>query len=163
MILIERWTRDSIWSLLDIYGQLADLKNEYPNFSTWFSNKVVPDVLGGKRIIVIASDVKSKELIGVMILKNSTEKKICTLRVVAGHRGQGIGTELIKYALDYFDGAHPLVTVPEEHFTEYDKLFKSFGFKEMYAYSGYYRQDKIEHAYNGYLIEDVDWINGKRA
>lgn len=86
------------------------------------------------------------------IIKNcEQEKKICSLRVFEPYRGQGVGTALVKHALDVLKDDYPLVTVPEESLTQYKPFFRKFKFQLKDSYDGYYRLGKKEYAFNGFL------------
>ena len=70
------------------------------------------------------------DIAGICIIKNcEQEKKICSLRVFEPYRGQGVGTALVKHALDVLKDDYPLVTVPEESLTQYKPFFRKFKFQ----------------------------------
>lgn len=121
----------------------------YPNFDEWFMQKVVPN-LGTTRRIFLANI--GKEIAGICIVKNcQQEKKICSLRVFEPYRRQGVGTALVKHALTFLGDNYPFVTVPEESLPQYESFFQSFNFQLMDSCCGYYRPNKIEYAFNGFL------------
>jgi len=89
------------------------------------------------------------------------------LRVFEPYRGQGVGTALVKHALDVLKDDYPLVTVPEESLTQYKPFFRKFKFQLKDSYDGYYRLGKKEYAFNGFLepkktcrkkIENKDYL-----
>lgn len=125
------------------------LRGFYPDFDEWFMRKVVPN-LGVTREIFLAKI--GKDIAGICIIKNcEQEKKICSLRVFEPYRGQGVGTALVKHALDVLKDDYPLVTVPEESLTQYKPFFRKFKFQLKDSYDGYYRLGKKEYAFNGFL------------
>lgn len=150
-------------SLLNAY--LDVFTRFYPDFDEWFMRKVVPN-LGVTREIFLAKI--GKDIAGICIIKNcEQEKKICSLRVFEPYRGQGVGTALVKHALDVLKDDYPLVTVPEEFLTQYKPFFRKFKFQLKDSYDGYYRLGKKEYAFNGFLepkktcrkkIENKDYL-----
>lgn len=135
-----------------VYRELMNLQNEYPNFKKWFFEKVVPGVFSGERIIVTVSD--GDDLLGVMILKNSSEKKICTLRVLPKFQRQGIGHLLLDYAISVLGTSNPVITVSDEHIQEFSSiLLGDYNFSLTELQAGYYRKDHTEYVFNGSLIQ----------
>lgn len=133
-----------------IYGVLSPLNREYPNFKYWFFNTVVPGLSNGTRKIFVA--MVSDKIAGILILKDSHEKKICTLRVLPEYRRMGIGRQLMEQAVQTLKTNRPLITVSDEHLDEFNPLFAEFGFSATAAYINCYRQGSTEYAYNGYLF-----------
>ena len=87
---------DDSQTITAIYEFLHDLDNEYSNFSKWYYSTVVPELASENRIIYTVLD--DGKIVAVLILKDSDEKKICTLRVAEHYRCQGIATKLLKIA-----------------------------------------------------------------
>ena len=87
---------DDSQTITAIYEFLHDLDNEYSNFSKWYYSTVVPGLASENRIIYTVLD--DGKIVAVLILKDSDEKKICTLRVAEHYRCQGIATKLLKIA-----------------------------------------------------------------
>ena len=144
---------------------IENVSKNCPDFDEWFMRKVVPN-LGVTREIFLA--IIGKDIAGICIIKNcEQEKKICSLRVFEPYRGQGVGTALVKHALDVLKDDYPLVTVPEESLTQYKPFFRKFKFQLKDSYDGYYRLGKKEYAFNGFLepkktcrkkIENKDYL-----
>lgn len=135
-----------------VYQELMNLQNEYPNFKKWFFEKVVPGVFSGERIIVTASD--GDILLGIMVLKNSSEKKICTLRVLPEFQRQGIGHLLLDYAISILGTSNPIITVSDDHIHEFSSiLLRDYNFSLTELQVGYYRDNHAEYVFNGSLIQ----------
>lgn len=132
-----------------LYDELFMLEEEYPGFKNWFFDKVVPETLLGKRKIFVAHC--DEEIAGIIIIKNSNEKKICTLRVMPDFRNMGIGQALTRCAIEYLQTEHPLITVSEDHVNEFKHIFKKFGFSFSEMHLGYYRENCMEYVFNGSL------------
>lgn len=142
--------QDNQLAIKRVYEALAPLEQEYPNFKRWFFATTVPGVIAGTRKIFIASF--ASEIAGILIIKDSDEKKICTLRVLPEYRRMGIGRQLIQCAVQELSIDKPLITVSDEHLDEFKALFAEFGFVPTAVYINHYRQGHTECTYNGYLI-----------
>lgn len=134
----------------EIYYTLRSLSNEYPNFSIWYHQKIPNGWINGTRKIILARN-SNKQILGIAILKNSDQKKICTLRVDYRYTRQGIGTELLKRSIELLGTDKPLITVSSNHWTEFEPLFKKFNFEQKRIYLSFYKIDTDEIAYNGYI------------
>lgn len=85
-----------------------------------------PDWQVKNRIIYTVLD--DGKIVAVLILKDSDEKKICTLRVAEHYRCQGIATKLLKIAHQALQCTNPLITVSSIHINEFEFLLKKNGF-----------------------------------
>lgn len=132
-----------------LYDELFMLEEEYPEFKNWFFDKVVPETLSGQRRIFVACC--DEVTAGIIIVKNTDEKKICTLRVMPDFRNMGIGQALTRCAIEYLQTEHPLITVSEDHVHEFKHIFSKFGFSLSQMHFGYYRENRMEYVFNGSL------------
>jgi hypothetical protein len=135
-----------------VYSVLKRLEFEYPGFKQWFFAKVVPGIAEGTRRIFVVLD--GDTIVATLILKDSDEKKICTLRVSEKYRNKGIGAQLLVLACHELRTAFPLVTVPESHISDFARLFQKYHFSLQKVYPDYYTQNSIEYCFNGVLNED---------
>jgi ribosomal protein S18 acetylase RimI-like enzyme len=136
--------------IIELYRELDMLQYEYPHFKKWFFEKMLPDVMEGKRKVFIAR--YDDQLAGVLILKDTDEKKICTLRVWPNFRGIGIGHQLMDCALSVLGTLHPIITVSDNHIQEFwDLLITDYQFKLREIHYGYYRDKHFEFVFNGSL------------
>lgn len=125
------------------------IRTYYPDFDTWFDRTVLPS-LGEDRAILLART--DDGLAGFCVLKrNLSERKICTLYVYEGFRNRGVGSALVEYALVLLGERFPLVTVPEELLSAYERFFRRFGFRLSGLRVGLYRVGKREFFFNLYL------------
>lgn len=132
------------------YLILNDIQELYPEFKYWYSTKVIPGLINGSREIL--TEYRENRLIGIAIIKNEKdEKKICTIKVLPEYQNKGIGIKLFKRALSSLNTNKPFVTVPEERFNEFHKIFTYYGFQLTQIIEGYYREGKKEYIYNGLL------------
>lgn len=132
---------------------LLSLKQNYPNFEQWLDEKVMTQLENTRKIIVALS---GQAIIGVMVLKSTvSERKICTLWVQKEYRKNGIGTDLIEYAIEELETKYPLITMSENSYMDFLPLMENFNFRLERRYKGYYQPGIIEYAYNGLLEENV--------
>lgn len=135
---------DLVWQFL------ADLERYYPDFEAWFYKKVLPDLVSGKREIIIKK--ADDQISAIAILKKyADENKICTFRVAENFKGKGLGTELMRESLEWLGCTKPLITVNEENADEFEGFLKKFDFKESLTLTGEYRYGKKEVFYNAPL------------
>lgn len=137
--------------LEQLFNTVESLEKEYPQFDRWYFEKVIPETLTGTRAVYTV-DVFGDHA-GVLILKNSNEKKICTLRVQPPYQGMGIGDYLMRVAIHELKTAHPLITVSSIHIDEFEKLLKKYGFKMTEIHLGKYQKEYAELVFNGHLSE----------
>lgn len=139
-----------IGEINNVYQALSDLQKEYPGFEKWYFEKVVPGIFSGERMIFAA--YYENKLAGIVILKDSFEKKICTLRVLPEYQRMGIGHQLLDYALSMVDTLKPVITVSDDHIHEFATiLIRDYGFVLNELQFGYYRENHIEYVFNGSL------------
>lgn len=134
-----------------IFRFLKGLSEQYPGFCEWYHSLFFPShILKPGREIIFCEEQDT--VIGAVILKKDvSEKKICTLRVDDRFRGQGIGTCLLRDSIRWLKCDRPLITVSGDVIAQYKGLFRHFDFIEEDAKYGYYRPDEIEYVFNGVL------------
>jgi hypothetical protein len=137
----------------DIWQRLSHLENRYPNFRSWYYNKVIPDVFEGKRFLL--GCVAGDNLLGIAIAKRGEEQKLCTLWVTPGARTTGVANILAQRTFEWLGTSRPLFTVPEEQLSFFHGLLRRWDFNQTERIAGYYRQEKIEHVFNGHLTPQL--------
>lgn len=136
--------------LCEIRDYLCDVIVFYPNFFEWWNNKVVPGIESKRRHVIVAFN-ESDEMIGVMVLKNGTEKKISTLYVRPPYTRQFVGRYFIEHAMRVLETRQPLITVPKPLLFMFEDLFKTYGFQNRIEYPDYYLKGVTEVVFNGTL------------
>jgi ribosomal protein S18 acetylase RimI-like enzyme len=126
---------------------LSDLDKYYPNFKSWFFEKVIPDCSIDKRKIIVKKS--ADQIVAVAILKKSIEeRKICTFRVSENAKRHGIGKELMLESLEWLQCNQPLITVNEENASEFEYFLRKFDFQKQSVLTNLYRTNKKEIIYN---------------
>lgn len=139
--------------ILNVYKSLELLVDEYPNFNSWFLEKVIHDTKYGNRTIII-KQIKN-EIAAIAILKNEIfEKKISTFRVIEKFQSIGIGSKLMEESMNILKTKHPKMTVSSLRIEEFDKILKKFDFEYNSSNPDYYKQGVVEFSFNG-TIEQI--------
>lgn len=126
------------------------LRGSYPNFDHWFFHQVVPGVMSGERSIFI--EQRNTSIAGILILKHtSEEKKLCTLRVRPEYESLGLGVRLFETAFDVLGTEKPLLSVAEDAYPKFARLFDHFNFLQHESYVGKYLPRRTELSFNGVL------------
>jgi GNAT superfamily N-acetyltransferase len=183
VLVIERLNRFDSHDRSEVVGCILRLmqsfyKTFYPNFVEWFTNKVVPGFIEGKRVIYVVRAKEIGDIKGVCIIKISYSKyesnKISSFFILPEIAGQGIGPILMEKAITEMSlNPHSnaiTLTVPEEKMI-FNSAHKNFGtFLERYGFAliaieeNRYRPGKKEFIYeltlqNGENVvgQDQEW------
>lgn len=124
---------DLIFSLFD------NVSHSYPNVKTWLKNKVIPDLILGLREFILVYD--NNKIAGFLLLKNTSEKKLCTLFVFEEYRKKSIGNELIIIAKERLNCEKPFLTVSSSNYVYFKTLLKKHGFVLSKEVKNCYNQD----------------------
>jgi hypothetical protein len=146
--------KERISLINQVYYNLQDLQNEYPDFYEWYYFKVVPQITVGKRNISIVR--YGAEIAGLVITKNDLEKKICTLRVNKKYQKSGVGKILFEDTFDILETEKPIITVSEGRVFEFRRIFSYYGFNLEKVYNNYYKTNQAELSFNGLLNKKMD-------
>ena len=140
-----------------LYNFLQDLSLSYPDFNSWFFDKVIPEMerdANKREIIIVMSKMGEGELriSGIAILKkDESEQKICTFRVHEDYRRHGIGTLLLEQCIAFLGTSAPIITVSSDRVKMFAPLLAKYNFKEMQRLDNYYVEGSTEYVYNGKL------------
>lgn len=147
---VDNHLNSSFFSHLDhdeVFNALASLDEFYPDFYSWFYKTVVPGALSGERKIL--TEFHDGELSAVAIIKNTQEeKKLCNLTVLPKFQNKGIGLRLFKRVFEDLGSETPFLTVSEEKYSEFKRLFDHYGFEVTSVKEGVYRTGKLEFFLN---------------
>jgi len=70
------------------------------------------------------------------------------VRVAPSYHGRGIGLRIFDGLLRWLDTDHPYLTVNEEKFPAFERIFDSYGFTRTSVKSGLYVPNKSEFMFN---------------
>ena len=131
---------------MELHKQIESAGIYYPQFDTWYFQKVIPDLLLGRRKII--TETREGSVVGTAIIKLSEELKLSTLKVDEHYENKGIGLKLFEKSFDLLDTEKPFLTVSEERLPLFQKIFKYYGFELTNVYDDIYRNGKKEFFFN---------------
>lgn len=127
---------------------LNGMDDLYPDLSYWFTNRVMPGVLVGSDILMLAKD--RHQVVGVGLGKrNRHETKLRCIRVIPQYQNRSVGIRLVERMLRALDSDHPSCTVAEEMLHQFARPFiNHFDFELTRVEKGLYRPGKLEYVFN---------------
>lgn len=128
---------------------LLPLSMDYPLIESWYRQKVIPGLRAGTRLLIVVE--RNSSIVGLGIAKREQgERKICTVRVAPLYNGRGIGLRIFDRLLHWLDTDQPYLTVNEEKFPAFERIFENYGFTRTSVKSGLYVPNKSEFIFNEY-------------
>lgn len=147
MVKIER-TQDFTQAILTL-PLLQTLDAFYPDIGYWYVNTVLPGVVLGSDSLLLATEA-DRVVAFALGKKTPQETKLRCVRVLPQYQQSGLGIRLIDRMLEELEDRHPHVTVAEELFHQYSRLFvQRYGFRLDAVEKGLYRPGKLEYLFNG--------------
>lgn len=127
---------------------LKGLDSLYPDFEYWYVNKMIPGLITGNDIMLLAR--KHDQTIGVALGKlDDDEVKLRCVRVQPEYQNKGTGLHLVERMLTLLGDDKPHCTVAEEMFHSYSRAFiNHFDFDLDEVVKGMYRTGKLEYIFN---------------
>jgi len=131
-----------------VLPMLQTLDAYYPDISHWYINTVIPGLVTGSDVLLLAHD--HGHIVGFCLGKNAaTEKKLRCIRVLPSHQNTGVGLRLIERMFDHLETDKPHCTVAEELLSLYSRSFVNrYGFQLNRVEKGQYRRGKLEYSFN---------------
>lgn len=128
---------------------LRSLDAYYPEFSHWYVNTVMPGVVTGKDVLLLAR-ADEGGIAGIALGKRTAdETKLRCIRVMPEFQQSGLGIKLIDRMIDELECEKPHCTVAEEMLHQYSRAFVSrYGFALSAVDKGAYRRGKLEYRFN---------------
>ncbi|MDD6757540.1 MAG: GNAT family N-acetyltransferase [bacterium] len=124
------------------------VKNEYPDYRSWFLTTQVPGIYDGTRNIIIAH-IRDRIVGFISLKKTAEEKKICTFYVEKNLRRNKIGTVLVEKAIEYLETEKPLITIPLSKLNEFTKIGEKYNWEISDIKENLYRLSDPEVIVNG--------------
>jgi predicted transcriptional regulator/ribosomal protein S18 acetylase RimI-like enzyme len=128
---------------------LVESTHLYPAIDNWWTEKVVPGVLEGRRVIYVLK--KEDTIKGLFIgKKGRSNSKICTLRLENDVKENGFGKALLLEGLRHIidkSTKNITVTVSEAAESSVARFFESLGFRNIANVRNRYSHGVDEHIY----------------
>ena len=124
-----------------IYMQTAYNHEQYPEYLKWFYTVNLPRIFKGKGDIIFYLD--GLEVVSLSILKNTDEKKICTLLVNEDYQKRGYSKQILEDSFEYLGTETPLITIPTKRLEEFDKIIDAYQWSESSRTDEYYSEEVI--------------------
>lgn len=131
---------------MELYKKIESASVYYPQFDTWYFQKVIPDLVLGRRKII--TETREGNIVGTAIVKLSEELKLSTLKVNDHYENRGIGLKLFEKSFELLDTNKPFLTVSEERLPLFQKIFKYYDFELTSVCKDVYRAGKREFFFN---------------
>jgi GNAT superfamily N-acetyltransferase len=132
----------------------AKLNELYPRFFTWLEQTVATGLADGSRRLFVHNHGGR---FGFVIAKRTLhERKLCTIYVEPGSRGNGIASCLISQATDWLGSDKPLLTISEDRLLEFRAIIGGLDFSLTQVAHSYYRSGIREFVFNGNLPNVCD-------
>ncbi len=128
-----------------IYQKISSAQMYYPNFYEWYHNNVIPSLINGDKEFIF--EFASEKIVGLSIIKHS-EKKLCHLSIFDEHKNRGYGLRLFEKSFISLKTDKPFLTVSEEKYLEFKKIFDYYGFELTDKKLNLYRENKMEYFFN---------------
>jgi ribosomal protein S18 acetylase RimI-like enzyme len=128
-----------------VYNRLKNAKQFYPEFQDWYYSKVIPDILNNEREFIFEN--RDDKIVGLSLIKYE-EKKLCTLKVFEEYQNNGFGLKLFEKSFEKLNTNKPFLTVSEENYNQFKKIFNYYNFELTSVKYGYYRSGKVEYFFN---------------
>lgn len=124
-----------------IYMQTAYNHEQYPEYLKWFYTVNLPRIFKGKGDIIFYLD--GLEIVSLSTLKNTDEKKICTLLVNEDYQKRGYSKQILEDSFEYLGTETPLITIPTKRLEEFDKIIDAYQWSESSRTDEYYSEEVI--------------------
>ena len=127
-----------------IYLQTAYNHDQYPEYLKWFYTVNLPRVFKKEGDIIFYLD--GLEIVSLSTLKNTDEKKICTLLVNEDYQKRGYSKQILEDSFEYLGTDKPLITIPTNRLKEFNKIIDTYHWIESDRTDEYYSEEVIFNA-----------------
>lgn len=139
--------------LMDVLVLSMKVKDDYPDYRTWYQTIQIPGIYNGTRNIIIAH-IKDRIVGFISLKKTSEEKKICTFYVEKNFRRNKIGMLLAAEAVEYLEEDKPLITIPLDKLNEFAHIAAKYDWQISDIRENLYRLNNPEVIVNGELKQE---------
>ncbi|MDO5393251.1 MAG: GNAT family N-acetyltransferase [Mycoplasmatota bacterium] len=139
--------------LMDVLVLSMKVKDDYPDYRTWYQTIQIPGIYNGTRNIIIAH-IKERIVGFISLKKTSEEKKICTFYVEKNFRRNKIGMLLAAKAVEYLEEDKPLITIPLDKLNEFAHIAAKYDWQISDIKENLYRLNNPEVIVNGELKQE---------
>lgn len=139
--------------LMDVLVLSMKVKDDYPDYRTWYQTIQIPGIYNGTRNIIIAH-IKDRIVGFISLKKTSEEKKICTFYVEKNFRRNKIGMLLAAKAVEYLEEDKPLITIPLDKLNEFAHIAAKYDWQISDIRENLYRLNNPEVIVNGELKQE---------
>ena len=131
-------------AVLAIYLQTSYNHDQYPEYLKWFYTVNLPRILKEEGDIIFYLD--GLEIVSLSTLKNTDEKKICTLLVNEDYQKKGYSKQILEDSFEYLGTDKPLITIPTKRLKEFSKIIDAYHWHETSKTNEYYSEEVIFNA-----------------
>ena len=138
-ILSEMKDKNFSKAINEIYLLTNYNKSQYPEYYKWFFSKNIPRVIKKTGDIIFYLD--GLEIVGISILKNDSEKKLCTFMINPEYRKKGYAKRLLEDSFKYLKTERPVATIPEFRFNEFSSIINSYNWEKTAIIDNYFSKE----------------------
>ena len=131
-------------AVLAIYLQTSYNHDQYPEYLKWFYTVNLPRIFKGEGDIIFYLD--GLEIVSLSTLKNTDEKKICTLLVNEDYQKKGYSKQILEDSFEYLGTDKPLITIPSKRLKEFSKIIDAYHWHQTSKTNEYYSEEVIFNA-----------------
>lgn len=138
-VLSEMTDKNFSKAVNEIYLLTDYNKSQYPEYYKWFFSKNIPRVINKNGEIIFYLD--GFEIVGISILKNDLEKKLCTFMVNPEYRKKGYSKLLLEDSFEYLKTEKPIITIPEFRLDEFSSIINAYEWEKSSVINNYFSKE----------------------
>ena len=138
-VLSEMTDKNFSKAVNEIYLLTDYNKSQYPEYYKWFFSKNIPRVINKTGEIIFYLD--GFEIVGISVLKNDLEKKLCTFMVNPEYRKKGYSKLLLEDSFEYLKTEKPIITIPEFRLDEFSSIINEYEWEKSSVINNYFSKE----------------------
>lgn len=131
-----------------IYMLIDFVKIYYSNHYNWFFNTQLPETLHSDRRNILFVKDKDEIIAVANLLKNESEKKICTIFVKEEYQRRGIGSMLVDESMKWLNTRYPIISFSKERYNLCKSFIEKYNWKLTRKIKGFYKEGVEEFFFN---------------